>query len=141
MMPARTVQQLQLAKAVAAARTFLAEAAPVYLTRPQALSPRLRSSAQVDAFIRQQRPDGDLSGGCEQPMYAHGLATIVLCEAYGMTRDERVGAAARLAGGRASASSAGSTGGSALVWRSCAGCARGGSERRAERQPEAPGRP
>ena len=46
-------------------------------------------------LIKQQRPDGDLSGGCEQPMYAHGLATIALCEAYGMTRDEHVGAAAR----------------------------------------------
>jgi hypothetical protein len=30
-------------------------------------------------------------------MYAHGMATIVLCEAYGMTRDERIGAAARQA--------------------------------------------
>ena len=30
-------------------------------------------------------------------MYAHGLATIALCEAYGMTHDEHVGIAARLA--------------------------------------------
>jgi hypothetical protein len=48
-------------------------------------------------LIKQQRSDGDLSGGCMQPMYAHGLATLALCEAYGMTRDEHVGGAARLA--------------------------------------------
>ena len=47
-------------------------------------------------LIKQQKPNGDLSGGCEQPMYAHGLATIALCEAYGMTHDERLGTAARL---------------------------------------------
>jgi hypothetical protein len=48
-------------------------------------------------LIKQQRPDGDLAGGCPQPMYAHGLATIALCEAYGMSRDEHVGRAARQA--------------------------------------------
>ena len=46
-------------------------------------------------LIKQQRADGDLSGGCGKPMYAHGLAAIVLCEAYGMSRDEHVGLAAR----------------------------------------------
>jgi hypothetical protein len=50
-------------------------------------------------LVKQQRANGDLSGGCDQPMYAHGLATIALCEAYGMTRDDRIGAAARLAVG------------------------------------------
>ena len=30
-------------------------------------------------------------------MYAHGLATIALCEAYGMTQDSRVGIAAQAA--------------------------------------------
>ena len=30
-------------------------------------------------------------------MYAHGLATITLCEAYGLTKDERIGAAAQRA--------------------------------------------
>jgi hypothetical protein len=49
----------------------------------------------INWLVKQQRSDGDLSGGCDQPMYAHGLATIVLCEVYGMTRDERVGLAAR----------------------------------------------
>ncbi len=48
-------------------------------------------------LIKQQKQDGDLAGGCPQPMYAHGLATIALCEAYGMSRDEHVGRAARLA--------------------------------------------
>mgnify|MGYP005844356327 CR=1 FL=1 len=33
-----------------------------------------------------QRPNGDLSAGSYQ-MYAHGLAAITLCEAYGMTQD------------------------------------------------------
>jgi hypothetical protein len=48
-------------------------------------------------LVKQQRSDGDLSGGCAQPMYAHGMATIALCEAYGMTRDEHLGMAARRA--------------------------------------------
>jgi hypothetical protein len=48
-------------------------------------------------LVKQQRSSGDLAGGCAQPMYAHGLATIALCEAYGMTRDEHLGAAARRA--------------------------------------------
>lgn len=46
-------------------------------------------------LIKQQRSDGDLSGGCAQPMYAHGLATLTLCELYGMTKDDHIGAAAR----------------------------------------------
>ncbi len=45
-------------------------------------------------LIKQQKDDGDLSAGAFQPMYSHGLATIVLCEAYGMTGDEYVGRAA-----------------------------------------------
>jgi hypothetical protein len=48
-------------------------------------------------LIKQQTPEGDLAPNSEQPMYAHGLATIVLCETYGMTRDEHVGSAARKA--------------------------------------------
>jgi hypothetical protein len=48
-------------------------------------------------LVKQQRSDGDLSGGCDQPMYSHGLATLALCEAYGMTRDEHIGTAARQA--------------------------------------------
>ena len=54
-------------------------------------------------LIRQQAPDGNLSrrgggrgsdGGEPKPMYTHALATIVLCEAYGLTHDPKVGMAA-----------------------------------------------
>jgi hypothetical protein len=39
-------------------------------------------------MVRHQKPSGDLSGGFHQ-MYTHGLATITLCEAYGITEDRR----------------------------------------------------
>lgn len=42
-------------------------------------------------LMRQQKPDGDLSGGCPQRMYAHGLAALALCEAYGLSKDPAVG--------------------------------------------------
>ena len=45
-------------------------------------------------MLKHQAPDGDLSAGCPQRMYAHGLATIALCEAYGLSKDPAVGAAA-----------------------------------------------
>jgi Prenyltransferase and squalene oxidase repeat len=48
-------------------------------------------------MLKQQKPDGDLSGGAPQPMYAHGLATIALCEAYGLSRDESLRGAAQKA--------------------------------------------
>jgi hypothetical protein len=64
-------------------------------------------------LIKQQRPDGDLAGNAPQPMYSHGLATIVLCEAYGMTRDEHIGMAARQAVGFIERAQNQSTGG----WR------------------------
>ena len=48
-------------------------------------------------LVRHQKPDGDLSAGAEQQMYAHALATITLCEAFGMTKDTHVGAAAQAA--------------------------------------------
>jgi hypothetical protein len=48
-------------------------------------------------LIKQQTLDGDLAPNSDQPMYAHGLATLALCEAYGMTRDEHIGSAARKA--------------------------------------------
>lgn len=48
-------------------------------------------------LVSHQRADGDLSEVAYQPMYAHGLATIVLCEAYAITKDEHIGAAARRA--------------------------------------------
>jgi hypothetical protein len=47
-------------------------------------------------LVAHQKENGDLSGG-EHTMYAHGLATIALCEAYGMTYDPAVGRAAQQA--------------------------------------------
>jgi tetratricopeptide (TPR) repeat protein/Mg-chelatase subunit ChlD len=54
--------------------------------------------AGINWLIGHQKPTGDLSvtGGPTQ-MYSHGLATIALCEAYGMTRDKRLEAPARAA--------------------------------------------
>ena len=46
-------------------------------------------------LMRNQGSDGDLRGGYN--MYAHGLATIALCEAYGMSHDKSIGAAAQRA--------------------------------------------
>ena len=43
-------------------------------------------------MMRHQGKDGDLSG--KRSMYAHGLATIMLCEAFGLTRDKVVQQAA-----------------------------------------------
>ncbi len=48
-------------------------------------------------LVKQQTPDGNLAGNSMQPMYAQGLAALALCEAYGMTRDENIGQAARKA--------------------------------------------
>ncbi|MCC6125287.1 MAG: terpene cyclase/mutase family protein [Pirellulales bacterium] len=60
-------------------------------------------------LIKQQSQTGDLSGAKDphdpngKPMYAHAIATLALCEAYCMTKDdpktfdERLGAAARKA--------------------------------------------
>jgi Squalene-hopene cyclase C-terminal domain/Prenyltransferase and squalene oxidase repeat len=50
----------------------------------------------INWLLKNQKLSGDLSGG-EHQMYAHGLATIALCEAYGMTQDSRVGIAAQAA--------------------------------------------
>jgi hypothetical protein len=51
----------------------------------------------IDWFMRKQKKDGDLSAGGQHQMYAHGLAAIAMCEAYGMSRDGNVGRAAQLA--------------------------------------------
>ena len=48
-------------------------------------------------LIKQQTADGCLYGNSDQPMYAQGLATLAVCEAFGMTKDEHVGIAARKA--------------------------------------------
>jgi Squalene-hopene cyclase C-terminal domain/Prenyltransferase and squalene oxidase repeat len=51
----------------------------------------------INWLISHQRPTGDLKAGPGSQMYSHGLATIALCEAYGMTQDQRVGYAAQAA--------------------------------------------
>ena len=49
-------------------------------------------------LVRQQKADGNLAKDCKtSPMYSHGLATIALCEAYGLSGDRTVGNAAQLA--------------------------------------------
>ena len=46
-------------------------------------------------LLRNQQPDGNLAKGAQQMMYSHGLATIALCEAYGLSGDKQVGQAAQ----------------------------------------------
>ncbi|MGA2034782.1 MAG: prenyltransferase/squalene oxidase repeat-containing protein [Thermoguttaceae bacterium] len=48
-------------------------------------------------LIRNQKADGNLASGSTPLMYAHGLATIALCEAYGLTGDSHLGMAAQRA--------------------------------------------
>ena len=49
----------------------------------------------IDWLIRHQQPDGNLAKGAQQMMYSHGLATIALSEAYGLSGDRQVGQAAQ----------------------------------------------
>ncbi len=53
--------------------------------------------AGINWLVRHQQADSDLAKDAEQPMYSHGLATIALCEAYGLSGDPGVGKAAQLA--------------------------------------------
>ena len=46
-------------------------------------------------LVKHQKADGDLSTGGDHPMYAHGLAAIALCEAYGMTHDSKLAISAQ----------------------------------------------
>lgn len=63
----------------------------------QSKGPYQRNIANgINWLIRNQKPTGDLSAGGSQ-MYTHGLATIALCEAYGMTEDSKVGISAQAA--------------------------------------------
>jgi hypothetical protein len=48
-------------------------------------------------LVQNQLPNGDLSKGSDSQMYTHGLCSIVLCEAYGMTQDRELGLHARYA--------------------------------------------
>ncbi len=53
---------------------------------------RSHVSGGLRFLLKQQQPDGDLRGDSPEPfgMYVHGQATIVLCEAFAMTQDERL---------------------------------------------------
>lgn len=51
----------------------------------------------LDWLMKNQKPDGDLSAGAGQKMYTHGLAAIAMCEAYGLSKDSRVGKSAQAA--------------------------------------------
>jgi len=48
----------------------------------------------LDWLIKNQKPDGRLGSAT---MYEHGLASIALCEAYGLSKDNRVGGPAQKA--------------------------------------------
>lgn len=50
----------------------------------------------IQWLLRNQKPDGDLSAGGPQ-MYCHAMATMALCEAYGMSKEPRAGQAAQSA--------------------------------------------
>ena len=56
---------------------------------------RANIAAGVNWLVKNQKPDGDLQ--CGATMYSHGLATVALCESYGMTGDRNVGRAAQSA--------------------------------------------
>jgi hypothetical protein len=51
----------------------------------------------VQWLLRNQEPDGNLAKGAVQMMYSHGLATIALCEAYGLSHDNALKPAAQKA--------------------------------------------
>jgi hypothetical protein len=51
----------------------------------------------LNYLLKNQARNGDLATTGQQQMYTHGLCTIALCEAYGMTSDSRVGLAAQAA--------------------------------------------
>jgi len=62
----------------------------------QAKGPYKQQVAKAIAWLmKHQQTDGDLRG--DSSMYCHGLATIALCEAYGMTNDKKIGLAAQKA--------------------------------------------
>jgi Ca-activated chloride channel homolog len=56
---------------------------------------RVNISAGLNWLIQHQKADGDLSAGGSPRMFSHAVATLALCEAYGMTGDRRVGMAAQ----------------------------------------------
>ena len=52
-------------------------------------------AAAINWLIRNQESNGNLAKNCVQPMYSHGLATIALCEAYGLSGDKNISMAAQ----------------------------------------------
>ncbi|MGD0899571.1 MAG: prenyltransferase/squalene oxidase repeat-containing protein [Thermoguttaceae bacterium] len=52
-------------------------------------------AAGINWLIHHQGPDGNLAKGSSPPMYSHGMATMALCEAYGLSGDKNVGTAAQ----------------------------------------------
>ena len=48
-------------------------------------------------LMTNQKQDGSLAAGSGQPMYTHGLATICVCEAYGLSHDKQIGECAQKA--------------------------------------------
>jgi hypothetical protein len=54
-------------------------------------------AAGIDWLVRHQAANGDLSAGGEPRNFSHAVATLALCEAYGMTGDWRIGGAAQWA--------------------------------------------
>jgi len=44
----------------------------------------------LDWLIAEQLPNGDLRGSGQGRMYAHGIATLALCEAYALTKDSKL---------------------------------------------------
>jgi hypothetical protein len=51
----------------------------------------------LEWLINHQNQSGSLAAGSPQVMYSHGLAAIVMCEAYGLSKDRRVGTSAQAA--------------------------------------------
>jgi hypothetical protein len=49
----------------------------------------------INWLVRHQEKDGNLAKDCDEPMYSHGLATIALCEAYGLSSDTNIGRVAQ----------------------------------------------
>jgi len=49
----------------------------------------------INWLVKNKKPTGDLNTNGRHQMYSHALATIALCEAYGMTNDSRLGYAAQ----------------------------------------------
>jgi len=50
----------------------------------------------IDWMIQRQSKSGNDAGFYGGDMYSHGLATIAMCEAYGLTSDRRIGTSAQL---------------------------------------------